>query len=138
MKWLSLKHKLKKGWVWLRNHWYVPLILCLLLIALLIFIITKNGAYVAALLDVLDKAGKSHKEEVDTLNNLHNREVVEKNLILKEYQENLSKIEEEYAKKNEELDAAKKKELKKMVEEGYDDPEKLSREIARMFGLEHG
>jgi Tfp pilus assembly protein PilO len=110
----------------------------LLIIALLIFVITKNGAYVAALLDVLDKSSKSHKEEVDTLNNLHNREIVEKNLILKEYQENLSKIEEEYAKKNEELDTEKKKELKKMVEEGYDDPEKLSREIARMFGLEHG
>ena len=43
-----------------------------------------------------------------------------------------------FAKKNEELDAEKKKELKKMVEDGYDDPEKLSREIARMFGLEHG
>ena len=92
----------------------------------------------AALLDVLDKSSKSHKEEVDTLNNLHNREIVEKNLILKEYQENLSKIEEEYAKKNEELDTEKKKELKKMVEGGYDDPERLSREIARMFGLEHG
>jgi hypothetical protein len=90
------------------------------------------------LLDVLDKSSKSHKEEVDTLNNLHNREIVEKNLILKEYQENLSKIEEEYAKKNEELDTEKKKELKKMVEDGYDDPERLSREIARMFGLEHG
>tara|TARA_Y100000310_G_scaffold219571_1_gene220960 strand:- start:275 stop:691 length:417 start_codon:yes stop_codon:yes gene_type:complete len=138
MKWLSLKHKLKKAWVWLKNHWYAPLIFCLLIIALLVFVITKNGAYVAALLDVLDKSSKSHKEEVDTLNNLHNREIVEKNLILKEYQENLSKIEEEYAKKNEELDAEKKKELKKMVEDGYDDPEKLSREIARMFGLEHG
>ena len=122
----------------MKNHWYVPLILCLLLIAFLIFVLTKNGTYVATLLDILDKASKSHKEEVDTLNNLHNREVVEKNLILKEYQENLLKIEEEYAKKNEKLDAEKKKELKKMVEEGYDDPERLSREIARMFGLEHG
>ena len=90
MKWLSLKHKLKKGWVWLKNYWYVPLILCLLLIALLIFVITKNGAYVGVLLDVLDKSNKSHKEEVGTLEGLHNREVAEKNLILKEYQDNLS------------------------------------------------
>ena len=138
MKWLSLKHKLKKAWVWLKNHWYVPLIFCLLIIALLIFVITKNGAYVAALIDVLEGANKSHKDEVDKLNELHNKETSEKNRILREYQKNLEKIEEEFKNRNEELSDTKKKELKKMVEDGHNDPERLSREIARIFGLEHG
>ena len=97
-----------------------------------------DGAYVAALVDVLEGASKSHKDEVDKLNELHNKEVSAKNRILREYQMNLEKVEEEFKKRNEELSATKKKELKKMVEEGHNDPERLSREIAQMFGLEHG
>ena len=36
------------------------------------------------------------------------------------------------------LDSKKKKELKKLIEESYNDPDKLARELARLYGLEHG
>ena len=100
--------------------------------------ITKNGSYVAALIDILEKSRENHRKEVDKLNEIHAKEASEKKRILAEYEKNLSLLEKEYSKKNEELDSKKKKELKNMVEEGYDDPEALSREISRMFGLEHG
>ena len=32
----------------------------------------------------------------------------------------------------------KEAELKKLIDEGYNDPEKLAKEIARAFGLENG
>ena len=100
--------------------------------------ITKNGSYVAGLIDLLEKSRENHRKEVDKLNEIHANEASEKKRILAEYEKNLSLLEKEYSEKNEELDSKKKKELKNMVENGYDDPEALSREIARMFGLEHG
>tara|TARA_Y100000310_G_C20540084_1_gene742819 strand:+ start:482 stop:898 length:417 start_codon:yes stop_codon:yes gene_type:complete len=138
VKWLVVKAFLKKAWVWTKHHWYIPLLISLLIIALLVWMITKNGSYVAALIDILEKSRENHRKEVDKLNEIHAKEASEKKRILAEYEKNLSLLEKEYSKKNEELDSKKKKELKNMVEEGYDDPEALSREISRMFGLEHG
>jgi len=57
---------------------------------------------------------------------------------LAEYNKNIEILEKEYAEKNQELEADKKKEIKKLVEEGYNDPDVLARELARLFGLEHG
>lgn len=138
MKWLALKTFLKKAAIWTKNNWYVPILVLLLLVAVLVYAITKNGIYVGALMDLLEKGRENHRKEVEKLNEIHAKEASEKKRILREYEKNLSLIEKEYSKKNEELDSKKKKELKKLVEDGYNDPEVLSREIAKLYGLEHG
>ena len=46
--------------------------------------------------------------------------------------------EEEFIKRGETLDAEKEAELKRMVDKGYNDPEKLARDIAEAFGLKNG
>ena len=48
--------------------------------------------------------------------------------------QNVTQVEEEADK----LDKTKEEELKKLVDESYNDPEKLAREIADAFGLENG
>ena len=50
----------------------------------------------------------------------------------------MASIQEEFKKRGETLDKQKETELKRLVDESYNNPEKLSREIARLFGLEHG
>ena len=45
-------------------------------------------------------------------------------------------IEDEFKKRGETLDKEKEAELKRIVDEGYNDPEKLARELAKAFGLE--
>ena len=138
MKWLALKTFLKTAAIWTKNHWYVPILVLSLLVAMLAYAITKNGIYVAGLVDLLEKGREGHRKEVAKLNEIHAKEANEKKRILREYEKNLSLIEKEFSKKNEELDSKKKKELKKLVEEGYNDPDSLSRKIARLYGLEHG
>jgi len=138
VKLLLLKNRLKKAWSWLKHHWYVPLAAMGLIIAFLIYLLTKNGAFVGLLMDVLENARKSHHAEVDKLNEIHSRETAERKHILDEYNKNVKKLEKEYAEKDQELDAKKKKEIKKLVEEGYNDPEKLAQELAKLYGLEHG
>ena len=138
MRWLRIKLGVKKAWLWAKKFWWLIVILLGLVITFLIFVITKNGAFTASLLDLLDIKRNAHDAEMETLSHIHNTEVSEKNERLKEHQKRLTDLEEELAKKNIELDKEKKAELKRLVDEGYNDPEKLSREIARAFGLEYG
>ena len=138
MKWMAFKLSLKKAWVWTKNNWYVPLLLMGLLVAFLVSIIARNGAYMSSLLDLLDNSRESHKKEVDILNVSHAREVEEKKKILETYNKNVKDLEEEYDKQDSSLDEKKKKELKRLVDESYNDPEKLAREIAEAFGIRNG
>ena len=135
MKWLAVKKFLKKAWVWTKNHWYIPLVLMGIVIAFLISVVARNGAYLASLLDLLDNSRESHRKEIDILNGTHSRETEEKNKILEEYNKNVKKLEDEYGMLDKGLDEEKKKELKRLVDESYNDPEKLARELAEAFGL---
>ena len=138
MKLLLLKDRLKKAWLWTKHHWYVPLIIMALIIAVLIWALTKNGAFVGALMDILENSRATYKKEIDTLNEIHTRATKEREHILKKYNENIGLLEKEYAEKNQELDEEKKKEVKRLIEESYNDPDVLARELAKLHGFEHG
>jgi hypothetical protein len=138
MKWLVIKKFLKKAWAWIKTHAWAPILALLGVIGFLLFVITRNSAFLAAVLDAAEGSRESYKKEVDLLNESHKEEAEEKSKILEEYNKNLKALEEEYAKRNESLDSKKKKELKKLVEESYNDPDKLTRELARLYGLKHG
>ena len=138
MKLLLLKNRLKKGWAGLKHHWYVPLVVMALLVALLIWALTKNSMFVGMLMDVMENSRVSHRAEVDKLNEIHNRESDARKSILNEYNKNIELLEKEYAEKDKELDTKKKKEIKRLVKEGYNNPDKLARELANLYGLEHG
>ena len=138
MQWGLFKSRIKKVWSWFKHHWYIPLLLMGIIIALLIWLLTRNGAYVAALIGVLESSREAHRKEVETLNEIDAQATRDRQRILDQYNKNIKKLEKAYAEKDKELDGTKKKEIKKLVEEGYNDPERLSREIARLYGLEHG
>ena len=138
MNLLLFKNRVKKAWSWLKHHWYVPLIVMGFIIAFLIFLVTKNSMAMGLLSDLLENARKSHRDEVDKLNEIHAHETRERGRILKEYNKNIKILEKEYAENSAELDAEKKKEIKRLVEEGYNDPDVLARELARLYGFEHG
>ena len=138
MKWLAIKKFLKKAWAWIKAHAWAPILFLLGVIGFLLFVITKNSAFLAAVLDAAKGSRESYKKEIDLLNESHKKEAEEKSKILEEYNKNLKVLEEEYAARNEALGSEKKKELKKLIEEGYNDPDKLARELARLYGLEHG
>lgn len=138
MNLLLFRNRAKKAWSWLKHRWYVPLAVMGLVIAFLIYLLTKNSMFVGLLTDVLDNATKSHRDEVDKLNKIHAAETKERARIWDEYNKNIEKLEKEYADKDQELSEKKKKEIKKLVEEGYNDPDVLAQELARLYGFEHG
>jgi Tfp pilus assembly protein PilO len=138
VKWLAIKTALKKGWAWTKAHAWVPIMVLLMLVGLLLYALTRNAAFISALIGALETRRENYKKEIEILNTTHKKEAEEKAKVLEAYNENLKNLEEEYAKRNESLDSKKKKELKKLVEESYNDPEALSRELAKLYGLEYG
>ncbi len=132
---LKAKLILKKGLLWAKKFWWAIVIFLLFLVAALVGVLTRNGTYIANLLDLMDAKSNAHDQEMETLSHIHNTEVAEKNLRLEEHLRIRAELEEEFEKRGETLDKQKEAELKRLVDESYNDPEKLAKELAEAFGL---
>ena len=135
---LKLKLIFKKAWLWAKKFWWAIVVALLFLCACLVGALSRNGAFLARVLDLIDSGRNAHDQEMETLAHIHNTEVTEKNTRLKEHFERREQIKEEYEKRGEELSKEKEAELKKIVDESYNDPEKLARELAEAFGIKNG
>ena len=138
MKWLAFKTFLKKAWVKAKRFWWAIVLGLLFVVVALVCALTRNTALFNSLVNLIESKNEAHDAELAELERIHGAEVDAKNLRLKEHEKRLSELKEEFAKRGETLDAEKEAELKRMVDEGYNDPEELAREIAAAFGLEHG
>jgi flagellar biosynthesis/type III secretory pathway M-ring protein FliF/YscJ len=138
MKLLKLKLVAKKVWLWAKKFWWAIVLGLLFIVVALVGALTRNGAFLASLLDLIDAKREAHDEEMGTLARVHDAEVAAKNKRLKEHQKRMAELEEDFATRGETLDKQKEAELKRIVDESYNDPEKLAREIAEAFGLKNG
>lgn len=138
MKLLEFKTKVKKAWLLAKRFWWVIIMGLLFAIAALFGALTRNGAFLSGVLDLLDAKKDAHDAEMGALEEVHATEVREKNKRLAEHDKRLVEVEELFATRGEKLDRSKKAELKRLVDESYNDPEKLATELAAAFGLKNG
>ena len=126
---LAIKSFFKKAWVWLKHNWKVPLII-LYTLALWLLFRRKDAAFL-----VLEERNKSYKAQIDVINQSHKEELEKRNKVIEKYNDLVSQLEDQYAADNKELDEAKKKEIKDIVEKHHDDPNALARMLAEKYGL---
>ena len=135
---LRLRTLSKKVWLWAKKFWWAIALGLLFIIAGLVAMLTKNAAVLAAVVDLLDAKRDQHDQEMETLAHIHNTEIAEKNARLQEHLKRRAEIEEEFKKRGESLNKEKEAELKRIVDESYNNPEKLARELAEAFGIKNG
>ena len=135
---MKLKLLAKQAWLWAKKFWWAIIIVLLFIGAALASALMRNGVLLARVMDLLDAKRDQHDQEMETLSHIHNTEVSEKNLRLEQHLKITKQLKERYEKEGKLLDKRKEAELKKLVDEGYNDPEKLAKEIAKAFGLENG
>ena len=135
---MKLKLFAKQAWLWAKKFWWAIIIVLLFIGAALASALMRNGVLLARVMDLLDAKRNQHDQEMETLSHIHNTEVAEKNLRLEQHLKITKELKERYEKEGKLLDKRKEAELKKLVDEGYNDPEKLAKEIAKAFGLENG
>tara|TARA_R110002051_G_scaffold184021_1_gene253458 strand:+ start:584 stop:991 length:408 start_codon:yes stop_codon:yes gene_type:complete len=135
MGWIKIRTALKKAWLWSKKFWWIIVIGLLFVCTGLIAALTRNSAFLVGVIDLLEAKRESHNKEMETLTRIHNTEITEKNARLEEHLKRKAQIQEEFAKRGETLDKRKEAELKRLVDESYNDPEKLAKELAKAFGL---
>ena len=128
----------QQSWLWAKKFWWVIVIGLLFVGACLVSALIRNGVLLTRVMDLLQEKRNQHDQEMETLSHIHNTEIAEKNLRLEEHLKITKQIKEQYAKEGKLLDKRKEAELKRLVDEGYNDPEKLARELAEAFGLKNG
>ena len=138
MKWLAFKASVKKAWLKAKKFWWLIVLGLLFVVVALISALTRKSALFTTVVGLIESKQQAHDAEMETIERIHTAETEEKNKRLAEHQKRMTELEEEFARRGQELDSKKKRALKKLVDEGYNDPEKLSREIAAAFGLKHG
>jgi flagellar motility protein MotE (MotC chaperone) len=127
----------KKIFLWAKKFWWAIILALLFILAGLFSVLTRNGALLAGVLDLLESKRGAHAKEMETLSRVHDTEVSEKNARLREHEKRRAELEEEFKKRGETLDKEREAELKRLVDEGYNDPEKLARALREAFGLDN-
>ena len=128
---LALKASLKKIWTWIKHYWYVPAVIVYTLFLWFVFG-KKDKAH-----EVLKIREKSLEEQINVINDSHKEEIEKRDEILKKYNDLVTKMEESFRRDEKELEDNKKKEIKKLVENYYNDPEELAKLIAEKYGFEY-
>ena len=123
---------LRKTWVWLKHHWYVPV-----LIILVILFISPTYGIKSKFFDLLMDTRKRYKQEIDTINKNNAENQEKKNEIIKKHQETMGKIEEDFNVKIGELTKEKQDEVAALVARHKEKPDEMAKEIARLLGANH-
>ena len=122
----------KKVWTWIKHHWYIPVILVLVLAFVLAGQGVKNKYF-----DIMLAARKNYKKEIDIITK-NNAEEKQKTLdAIKRHQESLAKIESDFNVKMEELPQKEKKRVDEVVKKFNNDPDKMATEIANILGADN-
>jgi len=135
---MKIKLFVKQAWLWAKKFWWMIVIVLLFVGACMASALLRNGVLLARVMDLLDAKRNQHDQEMETLSHIHNTEVTEKSLRLEEHLKRKEDLRRKLEARGDRLNKEKEAELKKLVDEGYNDPEKLAKQIANAFGLENG
>jgi hypothetical protein len=132
IQWIAFKIFMKKAWVWIKNYWYLPV---MIIVAIVAWCFGRRDS--EGILKMFDVSKESYQKEIEVLKKTHEEEIKKRNELIAKHNETLKKLEEDYKIKISELSAAERREIKKIVEKHKDDPEGLAKRVGDVFGIEH-
>lgn len=132
IQWLAFKTLMKKAWIWIKNYWYLPVMIAVAIVA---FCFGRRDT--EGILKMFSASKESYQKEIEVLKKTHADELKQRNDLLEKHDETLKKIEEDYKIKLDELSSAERSEIKKIVETHKEDPEGLAKRVGDVFGIKH-
>lgn len=132
IQWIAFKAFMKKVWVWIKNYWYLPVMVVVAAVAWCFGRRNTEG-----ILKMFATSKESYQKEIEVLKKTHEEEIKKREELVLHHNETLKKIEEEYKIKISELNSAERREIKKIVDKHKDDPEGLAKRVGDVFGIEH-
>jgi len=124
--------KLKKVWVWLKTYWVVPL---LVVWSILIWVLARKDFNAAK--EVMEARVKSYEDQISAIKDAHNKEIIKRDNLISEYNETISKIEKEFAKREKVLEKDHERVVREMIVKSKSDPEVIKEMIEKEFGFKN-
>ena len=123
---------LNKAWIWIKKHWYVPVLFILALVAGA-FSFSRNKK----LIEMLEINKESYEKQIKVLEDNHSSEIKRRDEIYAKYMETMKKLNKDHQIDLDNLDKQKKKKMDDMVKKYKGTPEELAKELAEMFGVDY-
>ena len=133
MTWLAVKTFFKKAYATVIKYWQY---FALAAYTIAIYIFFKKGKNTEAIKSAFTASKKSHKAELEVINNAHKEELTARDVLIADYNKTVMKLDEEYRKQKLTLHEWEKKKIKKIVKETHNDPKGRVKKIAEEFGFE--
>jgi len=130
--WAATKLFFKKAWLWLKTHWYVPVVL---LYTAVLWVLFRRNAEAA--LEVLTTSKESYKAQIKTIEDSHALEIARRDKALAQYESIIRALEKEYETSREALSNDKKKKVKEYIEMYESDPDGLVKIMEEKFGIKY-
>lgn len=132
MSLVAIKLILAKAWVFIKNYWYIPFVLLVVIVSWLMFRSNNDR-----MIEVLKNSIQNYEKEIDILKKSHEKEIEIRDELLDQYNDIIGELEKQYQDKQEELDEKKKEEVKELVKKYENDNEALAKEISEKFGVNY-
>ena len=118
----------KKIWIFLKTHWYIPLLL-------IVGVVLKSKS--DSLLKIIDAQKETYEKEKEAI---LDAEIEKKKMtakVEKEYEQTVKKFKVIHEIQKKELTEDKEKEIKKIIKKNYNEPDKMTKELSDMFDIKH-
>jgi len=99
MQLLAIKTFIKKAYVWIKNHWYIPLSL---LAASVVWFFFRQKSQ--AMIENVKKTREAHKKEIDIISDAHKKEVLSRDRTLSKFTERSKSLDGSLKSKIEDLE----------------------------------
>jgi len=116
MQLLAIKTFIKKVYVWVKNHWYIPLSL---LTASIVWFFFRQKSQ--AMIENVKKTREAHKKEIDIISDAHKKEVLSRNRTLSKFTERSKSLDESLKSKIEDLEKKETTRKDELVNKNVED-----------------
>ncbi len=126
---------LRKSWVWIKKHWYVPVLFVFVSIVAIFGVLGFNRN--KNLLKMLEINEASYKNQIKAIEKAHAEELKRKEDLYNTYVSTMERLEKDHEKNLNDLEEEKKIKLDSMVKKYKGTPEELAKELSEMFGVKY-
>jgi predicted GTPase len=127
--------KLKKAWVWLKKHWYVPVMAIILFVFLVLCPLCASTDNKILQMFKLNK--ESYKKEIDAINKAQEEKDKRQTELYAKYTETMKNLTTEHNIDMDTLEDKQRKELDTLVKKYKGTPDELARELGEIFGVDY-
>lgn len=126
-------HYLNIAWIWIKKYWFY----FLFIIGFIVFtvLLRNKNKQVQNLLKMLQDQTEQHNKDLVELQRIHEEEIQKRQEIQNQYEAVIARINTEHAEALANLNRQKEKEIKNIIQEFGDDPDKMAQSINQLLGI---